>query len=112
MLFSFLIGKISDKIGRKIIIWGGSLCHAAFFSYFVYIYFSDTVEVFKADSWELYVLAGIYGIGDSVTNIIPSTLMSVFFTDKTEAAFAQMKLWQSLGYVIAFAWGPELVKKR
>lgn len=96
--------------GKKILVFFGFVTHAAFFGFFIYFFYadSDPLQYFRSNLWSLFFFASLYGVGDSVWNTFPSVMCSSFFTTQTEEAFSNLKLWQSLGFVLAFFWGPIL----
>ncbi|XP_076111925.1 protein unc-93 homolog A-like [Mytilus galloprovincialis] len=59
----------------------------------------------------IYVFAGLWGIGDAVMQTQINALYGYLFTTNIEAAFSNYKLWESFGYIIAFAWSGYLVTK-
>lgn len=61
----------------------------------------------------MYTVAGAWGIGDAAFNTVVSTMLGNFFPPgtagtKTEAAFANMRLWASLFTGVCFFGMPQL----
>lgn len=56
-----------------------------------------------------YIVAGLWGIGDAVIQTQVNALYGYLFTDNSEPAFANYRLWESVGFIIAFAWSNFLV---
>jgi len=106
---SIILGRVSDKFGKRIVVFIGALAQLSFIIAFMYMdRYQSLKELIPSRKWILFLGAGVYGIGDAVWNTFPSIMMSTFFTSRTEAAFSNLKLWQSLGFVCAFVWGPLL----
>ncbi|KAK6185208.1 hypothetical protein SNE40_007493 [Patella caerulea] len=51
-----------------------------------------------------YVLAALWGMGDAVIQTQINALYGLLFTDNTEAAFANYRLWESVGFIFSFAY--------
>lgn len=51
-----------------------------------------------------YILAALWGIGDAVIQTQINALYGFLFTDNPEAAFANYRLWESLGFIFAFGY--------
>ena len=51
----------------------------------------------------VYVMAGMWGIGDGIWQTQINALYGVLFYSQEEAAFSNYRLWESLGFVISFA---------
>ncbi|ESO90997.1 hypothetical protein LOTGIDRAFT_163509 [Lottia gigantea] len=51
-----------------------------------------------------YILAGLWGMGDAVIQTQINALYGFLFTENTEAAFANYRLWESCGFIFAFAY--------
>ncbi|KAL3858703.1 hypothetical protein ACJMK2_008964 [Sinanodonta woodiana] len=58
-----------------------------------------------------YILAALWGLGDAVIQTQINALYGFLFTDNTEAAFANYRLWESIGFIIAFGYSSLLVTK-
>lgn len=52
-----------------------------------------------------YVFSGLWGMGDAVIQTQINALYGFLFSDNTEAAFANYRLWESIGFIITFAYG-------
>lgn len=50
-----------------------------------------------------FVLAGLWGVADSIWQTQINALYGVIFPGESEAAFSNYRLWESLGFVIAYA---------
>jgi len=105
---SVLFGKLADKFGKWVIIVLGFVFHAIFYIFYLVFLSYYSLEDLSQNSYLLFITAGIFGIGDAAWTPFTSMMMSVFFTEQTEAAFSNLKFWQSIGYIIAFVWAPHL----
>ncbi|KAL5716638.1 hypothetical protein ACHQM5_009774 [Ranunculus cassubicifolius] len=54
------------------------------------------------------IMAALLGIGDGVLNTQLSSLLGMLFTNDTEGAFAQLKVWQCAAIAIVFFVGPHV----
>lgn len=50
-----------------------------------------------------YVFAALWGMGDAVIQTQINALYGMLWTKDSEAAFANYRLWESIGFIIAFA---------
>ena len=50
----------------------------------------------------VYILAGLWGLGDAVWQTQINALYGCLFASNEEAAFSNYRMWESLGFVIAF----------
>ncbi|XP_041375281.1 protein unc-93 homolog A-like [Gigantopelta aegis] len=55
-----------------------------------------------------YVVAALWGMGDAVIQTQINALYGCLFTKNTEAAFANYRLWESLGFLITYAYNDYL----
>ncbi|CAM1309378.1 unc-93 (predicted) [Pycnogonum litorale] len=51
-----------------------------------------------------FVIARLWGMGDAVWQTQINSLYGVLFSKDEEAAFSNYRLWESLGFIIAFAY--------
>ena len=111
-LGSVLLGKLGDKFTKRIFVIIGVICHVSVITFLlVLLYVKGDTDAFSflADNiYLLFICAGILGIADSCWNTFPPIMMSVFFIDNTEAAFSNLKFWQSVGSICAFVSGPRI----
>jgi len=106
-LASLLFGRLSDVIGRPIIVAVGALCQLSILICSLVL----TIEPLGDDkepemkSWiMLFVGAAVWGIGDAVWNTQIMAILGEWFRCDKSAAFANYKLWQSLATAVAFAY--------
>ncbi|XP_012939457.2 protein unc-93 homolog A [Aplysia californica] len=55
-----------------------------------------------------FVLAGLWGMGDAVIQTQLNALYGSLFSAKPEPAFANYRLWESLGFAVTYAYNDEL----
>ncbi|CAC5400249.1 Protein unc-93 homolog A,UNC93-like protein [Mytilus coruscus] len=52
----------------------------------------------------IYIFAGLWGIGDAVIQAQINALYGFLFKDNLEPAFSNYRLFEAIGFLIAFAW--------
>ncbi|XP_012938376.1 UNC93-like protein [Aplysia californica] len=55
-----------------------------------------------------FVMAALWGMGDAVIQTQINALYGSLFTAKPEPAFANYRLWESLGFAVTYAYNDEL----
>ena len=50
----------------------------------------------------MFVLGALWGVGDAIWQTQINALYGVLFANEEEAAFSNYRLWESLGFIIAF----------
>lgn len=108
-LGSVTMGKLSDRIGRvPVLIMGFSLQLAVVLSFLRAGQPNQggTFWTWGGDGYGTLVLAAImWGFGDAVWNTQITALLGDLFSDNTNPAFANLKLWQSLAIAAPFLYG-------
>lgn len=94
--FSFLSGYIIKLVGRIPIFIFGALMN------YVVIIIMLTWTPKVSEVYVVYILAALWGLGDAVWQTQINALYGVLFKNKEEAAFSNYRMWESLGFVIAF----------
>ncbi|KAK3737479.1 hypothetical protein QZH41_008361 [Actinostola sp. cb2023] len=97
--FSFILGKLTKYTGRLPVFVSGLLVHMTAII---------TMLIWKPDPslvWVFYVLAALQGFCDAIWQTQINALYGCYFPDNQEAAFSNYRLWESLGFVVAFAYG-------
>ncbi|XP_071173793.1 protein unc-93 homolog A-like isoform X1 [Mytilus edulis] len=102
---SFAFGRLVQFVG-----------HAPFFLLAFLLHGGTQIALFL---WQpnpdneilFYVFAAMWGMGDAVIQTQINALYGYLFTNNTEAAFSNYRLWESLGFIMAFAWSGFLVTK-
>ena len=111
-LGSTVVGKLSDVVGRMPVILGGAALQAGLSVWLLLTNGTAGAAAGSVDgavlggsfgAWpRLLLLAAGWGLGDAVWNTLISSMMGTCYGDKTEAAFSNFKLWQSLAASLCF----------
>ncbi|XP_041108505.1 protein unc-93 homolog A-like [Polyodon spathula] len=97
-LFSFAFGKLSHYTGRIALFALGTVTNlSCIIGLFLWKPHPDDLAVF-------FVFSGLWGMADAVWQTQTNALYGVLFEEHKEAAFANYKLWESVGFVIAFGY--------
>ena len=100
---SYVSGKLCKKIGRfSIILSGGLLNIGIVISLLVWI------DCKRHPTAVLFTAAALWGVVDAISNTQTVGLFGVLFTNNQEAAFGAYRLWQSVGFVVSFAYSDAL----
>lgn len=97
-LCSMLFGKISQYTGRKALFALATVIHLACII---------TLLLWKPHPKHLavfFILSALWGVADAVWQTQTNALYGILFEKNKEAAFANYRLWESLGFVIAFGY--------
>lgn len=99
---SILFGSIMKYIGRVPIIVLGAVVHFTLIS----------VELVWRPSPHnpliFFAMSGLWGVGDAVWQTQINGLYGLLFRRNKEAAFSNYRLWESAGFVIAYAYATSL----
>eukprot|EP00301_Raphidiophrys_heterophryoidea_P018310 c3304_g1_i1.p1 GENE.c3304_g1_i1~~c3304_g1_i1.p1 ORF type:complete len:536 (+),score=107.26 c3304_g1_i1:146-1609(+) len=107
--FSFLFGRVSDKLGRPLIALSGFLCHAACSAALLLRMRHKATNPLGSEWAPVLTICAFWGIGDAVWNtIISATLGTCFPASITEASFGLFRMFMALGVSIAFFSGEGL----
>ncbi|XP_035685784.1 protein unc-93 homolog A-like [Branchiostoma floridae] len=96
--FSFLLGRLIKFTGRLPLFITGAVAHLAMII---------TMLVWSPNPNQLpvfFVLAACWGLGDAVWQLEINALYGYLFRKNQEAGFSNYRLWESLGFVVAFAY--------
>ncbi|NWY38919.1 UN93A protein, partial [Sylvia atricapilla] len=101
-LCSLLFGKISQFTGRKLL--------------FALATVTNTACIIALLLWKphpkqlgvFFVFPALWGLSDAVWQTQTNGLYGILFEKHKEAAFANYRLWESLGFVIAFGYSTKL----
>nr|XP_061806424.1 protein unc-93 homolog A-like [Nerophis lumbriciformis] len=97
-LCSFLFGRLARYTGRALLFL---LAAVANFSCIIALLFwrphPDELGIF-------FVFPALWGMADAVWQTQTNALYGILFPADKEAAFANYRMWESLGFVIAFAY--------
>ncbi|XP_062981490.1 protein unc-93 homolog A [Elgaria multicarinata webbii] len=97
-LCSMLFGKISQFTGRKSLFALGAVLNLACVI---------TLLIWKPQPKHLavfFIVPAFWGVSDAILQTQTNALYGVLFEKHKEAAFANYRLWESLGFVIAFGY--------
>lgn len=97
-LCSFLFGRLARYTGRAALFFLAAL--ANFTCIIALLYWRphpDDLPVF-------FVFPALWGLSDAIWQTQTNALYGVLFPRDKEAAFANYRMWESLGFVIAFAY--------
>ncbi|XP_044024880.1 protein unc-93 homolog A isoform X2 [Siniperca chuatsi] len=97
-LCSFVFGRLARYTGRATLFFLAALAN---FSCIIALLFwrphPDQLAVF-------FVFPALWGMADAIWQTQTNALYGVLFPRDKEAAFANYRMWESLGFVIAFAY--------
>ncbi|XP_019268325.2 protein unc-93 homolog A [Panthera pardus] len=97
-LCSVLYGRLSQKTGRAALYALGAVTHlCCIIALLLWEPHPRQLAVF-------FVFSGLWGVSDAVWQTQNNALYGVLFEKNKEAAFANYRLWESLGFVIAFGY--------
>uniref|UniRef100_A0A8C9KA71 Protein unc-93 homolog A n=1 Tax=Panthera tigris altaica TaxID=74533 RepID=A0A8C9KA71_PANTA len=97
-LCSVLYGRLSQKTGRAALYTLGAVTHlCCIIALLLWEPHPRQLAVF-------FVFSGLWGVSDAVWQTQNNALYGVLFEKNKEAAFANYRLWESLGFVIAFGY--------
>ncbi|XP_068926523.1 protein unc-93 homolog A-like [Petaurus breviceps papuanus] len=95
---SLLFGKLSQYTGRKFLYALGSAIH------FTCMIFLLLWKPNPSQKIIFFLFAAFWGVGDAIFQTQNNAIYGVLFMKNKEAAFANYRLWESLGFVIAFGY--------
>ncbi|XP_072164197.1 protein unc-93 homolog A-like [Diadema setosum] len=96
-LASVIFGQLEEYTGRIAIFMFGGLLHLALMIVF------QVWNPLTSAVWRLILMAVGWGVGDSVLRTQIHSILGVLFPDAQEPAFANLRLWQSLGFAVTYA---------
>ncbi|XP_014233889.1 UNC93-like protein [Trichogramma pretiosum] len=99
---SLLFGSMMKFVGRQPLIALGAVVHASLIGVLLmWRPHPDAAYVF-------YTVSGLWGVGDAVWQTQINGLYGTLFRRNKEAAFSNFRLWESAGFVIAYAYSTHL----
>ncbi|XP_044748415.1 UNC93-like protein isoform X2 [Coccinella septempunctata] len=104
-LCSLLFGSVMKYVGRAPIIGLGFLVHSGLVVWF--LIWKPNINNSKL----FYMASGLWGVGDAVWQTQVNGLYGTLFRRNKEAAFSNYRLWESVGFVIAYAYSTHLCAK-
>ncbi|XP_063704825.1 UNC93-like protein [Culicoides brevitarsis] len=99
---SIIFGSIMKYIGRNLIIALGALAHGGL------IIFCLMWRPSPDHPLIFFLVSGVWGVGDAVWQTQINGLYGTLFRRNKEAAFSNYRLWESLGFVVAYAYSTTL----
>ncbi|CAB3227160.1 unnamed protein product [Arctia plantaginis] len=97
-----LTGYLAKLTGRLPLMCCATVVNAALFSAVL------TWRPHAGDDYVLYIFAVLWGLCDSVWIVQINAYYGILFPGREEAAFANFRLWESVGYIIAYILSPYL----
>jgi len=97
-LVSFMSGRIAKYTGRIPIFVAGFIVDLAI--QITLMHWMPNPD----QSYVLYILAGMWGFTDGIWQTQINALYGVTFSNESEAAFSNYRMWESFGFIIAFAY--------
>lgn len=94
--FSFASGYIIKLVGRPTLFVFGCLMNIIV----IIVMLLWTPRVSQV--YVIYILAALWGLGDAVWQTQINALYGALFASQEEAAFSNYRMWESVGFVIAF----------
>nr|XP_022914347.1 UNC93-like protein [Onthophagus taurus] len=99
---SLLFGSVMKYIGRKPIMALGAIVHTALVAWFL------IWKPHPSNPAVFFIASGLWGVGDAVWQTQVNGLYGTLFRRNKEAAFSNYRLWESTGFVIAYAYSTHL----
>lgn len=99
---SISFGRMVKYVGHVPFFVLAFLVHGGLQVTFLYWEPSRDAEIY------FYVFAALWGMGDAVIQTQVNALYGNLFSSKPEAAFANYRLWESLGFAVAYAYNDAL----
>ncbi|XP_029984620.1 protein unc-93 homolog A-like [Sphaeramia orbicularis] len=97
-LCSFLFGRLARYTGRAALFFFAALTNfACILALLFWRPHPDDLPVF-------FVFPALWGMADAIWQTQTNALYGILFPRHKEAAFANYRMWESLGFVIAFAY--------
>ncbi|XP_070705640.1 protein unc-93 homolog A [Pempheris klunzingeri] len=97
-LCSFLFGRLAQFTGRAALFFLAALTNfACIMALLFWRPHPDEGAVF-------FVFPALWGMADAIWQTQTNSLYGILFPREKEAAFANYRMWESLGFVIAFAY--------
>jgi predicted MFS family arabinose efflux permease len=101
------LGKLSDVVGRPLILIVGAVCQGTILAV---LFFLDLENCNQ--KWLIIIpCAVVWGFGDAAWNTQICSILGETFVDDKESAFANFKFWQSLTCAAAFGYIPAVTSK-
>ncbi|XP_015174573.1 PREDICTED: UNC93-like protein [Polistes dominula] len=99
---SLLFGSLMKFVGRQPLMALGAIVHACLIV--VLLLWKPRPD----NPYIFYSVSGLWGVGDAVWQTQVNGLYGTLFRRNKEAAFSNYRLWESAGFVIAYAYSTHL----
>ncbi|XP_050447721.1 UNC93-like protein [Cataglyphis hispanica] len=99
---SLLFGSLMKFVGRQPLMALGAIVHASLVV--VLLMWKPHPD----NPYIFYSVSGLWGVGDAVWQTQVNGLYGTLFRRNKEAAFSNYRLWESAGFVIAYAYSTHL----
>ncbi|XP_034941432.1 UNC93-like protein [Chelonus insularis] len=99
---SLLFGSVMKFVGRQPLMALGAIVHAALIG--VLLVWKPHPE----NAYVFFTVSGLWGVGDAVWQTQVNGLYGTLFRRNKEAAFSNYRLWESAGFVVAYAYSTHL----
>ncbi|KAI4492047.1 hypothetical protein M0802_010172 [Mischocyttarus mexicanus] len=99
---SLLFGSLMKFVGRQPLMALGAIVHACLIV--VLLLWKPHPD----NPYIFYSVSGLWGVGDAVWQTQVNGLYGTLFRRNKEAAFSNYRLWESAGFVIAYAYSTHL----
>ncbi|KAM9840296.1 protein unc-93 homolog A [Aulostomus maculatus] len=97
-LCSFLFGRLARYTGRAALFLLAAVTN--FSCILALLYWRPNPD----HLWVFFVFPALWGMADAIWQTQTNALYGILFPRDKEAAFANYRMWESLGFVIAFAY--------
>ncbi|GLV33909.1 uncharacterized protein CBL_11207 [Carabus blaptoides fortunei] len=104
-LCSLLFGSVMKYIGRQPIMALGAAVHAALVAWLL------LWAPHPNNKSTFFIISSLWGVADAVWQTQVNGLYGTLFRRNKEAAFSNYRLWESVGFVIAYAYSTHLVAR-
>ncbi|CAK9301423.1 unnamed protein product [Gordionus sp. m RMFG-2023] len=106
-----IVCLISGYLNKKISRWPLFLTAAIIHSFLVFPILAFSKQAFATHFYLMFVVAGLWGCFDGIYQPQINGLYSSLFQNNPEPAFANHRLWESLGFIISFGYHDALCIK-
>ncbi|OAD62254.1 UNC93-like protein [Eufriesea mexicana] len=101
-LCSLVFGSLMKFVGRQPLMVLGAIVHVSLIVVLLHW------KPHPANPYVFYTVSGLWGVGDAVWQTQVNGLYGTLFRRNKEAAFSNYRLWESAGFVIAYAYSTHL----
>ncbi|CAK9799471.1 UNC93-like protein [Anthophora quadrimaculata] len=99
---SLVFGSLMKFVGRQPLMVLGAIVHVSLVVVLLHW------KPHPANPYVFYTVSGLWGVGDAVWQTQVNGLYGTLFRRNKEAAFSNYRLWESAGFVIAYAYSTHL----